>query len=157
MIFDGFGVGDNGVREIVSAALDEFLRAGFRAGFAFGGDARRNLRDATSEHSENVRVKIVRLDQINFIFAQKLAAARELASHIRVVKRAEPEFGNFRKTEPFDLAAQNARAVQTGDENPVRFILVQKPDELDSLALGAARTKTADELENVFFHLKQEK
>src|SRR5205823_6245743 len=87
MLADGDGIGDDRIGAAKSDFFEEFLRPRTHpAGLAFGRDPNMNTGQRCSSQAENIRVKIVGVNNIDLVFFKILRAVADLGYKIGVVK-----------------------------------------------------------------------
>src|SRR5262245_48698224 len=139
---DRFGVCDDGVGELICAALDEFLRprANPRS-LAARSDARRRSGQPGADHPEDVRVKVVRVDDIYPPLSQKTGEAGELLDHASVIKTGDRKRRNFAEPHLTQLAGQISLWAHTRDEYLKARAFFQRLRDLRRLTLRSRRIK----------------
>ena len=141
----GFRVGDDGMREAVSLSLDELLRGRAPAGsLAPRRDAHADAGQPRRRHAEDVRVKVVGLNDANAALLQMQREAAHLNQRLPVIKTVEAVFGNFGQAHALGFTEQRARFIEAGKVHVVLTAGFEQSRDLQGLALRAALMKTAD-------------
>ena len=107
-------------------------------GLAPRGDARGQARERGGSRPEDVRVKVVRVDDIYLVLAQVSSEASKLGERVAVVKAVQGVGRNLFEAQARHLFAQHALAVQTRDVHVVTSALAEQAHDLHGLALRAA-------------------
>ena len=144
---DGLAVDDDRVREAERLTLDDGLRAGSHAaGLALGGDARGRARNRGCGHAEDVRVEVVRVQNVNLVLAQVGREASELSQGVEVVKARQRKCRRLAESGASNVFEQNAARVERGHADAGQPRLAEQARQLHGLTLRAALLEAVREL-----------
>ena len=94
-----FRIGDDGMSHAIAQTFYELLRARAPAhSLAARCDANRHARHSRGCHPEYVRVKVMRVHDIDLALPKESGEVAKLRNHIAVIKTGQPVFGNLRKS-----------------------------------------------------------
>jgi hypothetical protein len=91
----GVGIRDDAMGHAKRQAFGASLPCSAKVGFALECDSRRRSRHRGSRHAKDVRVKTVRMDDVNFVVPQVTTKPLQLANEIRIVKTGQRIFNDF--------------------------------------------------------------
>src|SRR5712692_1845804 len=149
-----FGICNNSMRQTKRAALQTFLRGSAKAvGLAFVGYARADASHCRRRHSENICVKVVGVNYVDFILGQEARKPAQLRDEIPIIEAGERILGNFSEAESIRFAAQRSFVLQTREPHAATPALVQLSHQLKRLALAAALLEAVNHVQNVWFQL----
>jgi hypothetical protein len=129
--------------------FDPSLRVG-AAGIrlAAGRNAHGHARKRRGRHAEDVRVEIVRVQQIELPRPQEVNEPPQLTRRAGMMKPDQGKFTNGPEAEPLDLFAKHSPAAQRRHLDVVAPGLVQEARELYGLAFRPALIEAVDEMQN---------
>src|SRR5947209_6534813 len=103
---NGFGICDHTMSETKGAALGALLhQASKPIGLAFRSDAHTRLSNCSGRHSEDVRVKVVRVNNVDLMCFQEAHESPKLNCEVPIIKTIERVFRDFCKTETLGFGA----------------------------------------------------
>jgi hypothetical protein len=139
--------------EAVGKVLYALLARTAHAGsFATRRDAHLHSRQQARGHAEDVRVKVVRVQQINFFSSQVSNETSQLSERVHIVETPQFVTRHLAQTQLIDFTSQDAIGFQTGKPDLKGAASVKQPRQLHGLPLGAALVETINQLEDASFH-----
>src|SRR5712692_869612 len=139
------------MRQTKRAALQTFLRGSAKAvGLAFVGYARADT--SHRRYSENICVKVVGVNYVDFILGQEARKPAQLRDEIPIIEAGERILENFSEAQSIRFAAQRSLVLQTREPHAGTPAFVQLSHKLKRLALAAAILEAVNHVQNVWFH-----
>jgi hypothetical protein len=138
-------VGYHSVGQTEGGALGALLHWGPKAvSLAFRSNTSAHPGEKGSRHAEDVRIKTVRVNDVDFVLFNKLNQPTNLFDEVEIVEAVERVFVDLSKAQLISLGAQRTAILQTGEMNAALSAGVQLSQELHGLALAATLLEAID-------------